>query len=151
MIISITTEKCFNVTLCGQLVKTSQCVCVYIAIYSDLVTPQLKCVHPGCHQCVSTASSVLLAGDRERRHWEPLLFAIAWTSSGYSATKTHVCFCWIPSHCGIEGNESQPASTRDLWPQHRPISKCPPCRCEAISQLLYPAAGSNQVGCGCTW
>ena len=22
---------------------------------------------------------------------------------------------------------------------------------EAIGQLLYPAAGSNQVGCGCTW
>ena len=38
---------------------------------------------------------------------------------------------------------------RDHWPQHRPTSKCLPCRFEAIVQLLHPTAGSNQVGCGC--
>ena len=27
---------------------------------------------------------------------------------------THVRFCWIPSHCGIEGNESRPASKEML-------------------------------------
>ena len=47
--------------------------------------------------------------------------------------------------------KSRPASKRDPWPWHRPTCKCPPCRFEAIGQLLYPAAGSNQVGCGCTW
>ena len=29
--------------------------------------------------------------------------AISWTCYGYWGT--HVRFCWIPSHCGIEGNE----------------------------------------------
>ena len=37
---------------------------------------------------------------------------------------THVRFCSIPSHCGIEGNER-------------------------LDQRLYPAVGSNQVGCSC--
>ena len=27
------------------------------------------------------------------------------TSSGHWATKACVCFCWVPSHCGIKGNE----------------------------------------------
>ena len=46
--------------------------------------------------------------------------------------------------------KSRPADKRDPWPWHRPTCKCPPCRFEANGQLLYPAAGSNQVGCGCT-
>ena len=33
-----------------------------------------------------------------------LLFAISWTCSGNWVTRAHVRFCWIPSHCGIEGN-----------------------------------------------
>ena len=34
-----------------------------------------------------------------------LLFAISWTSFGCWTTKAHIRFCWIPSHCGIDGNE----------------------------------------------
>ena len=43
--------------------------------------------------------------------------------------------------------KSRPASKRDAWPWHIPTGKCPPCRFEAIGQLLNPTAGSNQVGC----
>ena len=47
--------------------------------------------------------------------------------------------------------KSVPASKRDHWPRHRPFGKCPLCRFKATGQLLYPAAGSNKMGCGCTW
>ena len=60
---------------------------------------------------------------------------------------THVRFCWIPSHCGIEGNEKSWVP----WPWHWPIGKSPLCRFKAINQLLYPAAGSDQMGCVRTW
>ena len=66
---------------------------------------------------------------------------------------THIRFCWIPSHCGIDGNEwkSWPAGEGDPWPWHRSSGGCPLCRSETTGQLLHPAAGSNQVGCSCTW
>ena len=32
-------------------------------------------------------------------------YAILWTFSAYWAIKARVRFCWIPSHCSIEGNE----------------------------------------------
>ena len=65
---------------------------------------------------------------------------------------THVRFCWIPSHCGIEGNKkSGSASKIDHWLWHRPTGKYPICRLEATGQLLYPTVASNQVGCSCTW
>ena len=34
-----------------------------------------------------------------------LLIAISWTCSGHWVTRAHVCFWWVPSHCGIDGNE----------------------------------------------
>ena len=65
---------------------------------------------------------------------------------------THI-FCWIPSHCGIDGNErvdQLSKETLDPWPWHRSSGGCPLCRFETTGQLLHPAAGSNQVGCSCT-
>ena len=58
---------------------------------------------------------------------------------------THVHFGWIPSNCGIEGNEkvdqlAKGSLDHDIDPL---------CRFKAINQLLYPAAGSDQMGC--TW
>ena len=44
--------------------------------------------------------------------------------------------------------KSRPACEWDSWPWHRPTCKCPPCRFEAIGQLLYSTTGSNQVECG---
>ena len=40
----------------------------------------------------------------EGENTRTLLFVISWTCSGYWVTETHIHFCWIPSHCGIEGN-----------------------------------------------
>ena len=63
---------------------------------------------------------------------------------------TRVHFCWIPSHCGIDGNE-RPTSKRDPRPRYRPTGKCSLYRYETIGQLLHSEVGSNQVGCSCTW
>ena len=41
---------------------------------------------------------------------------------------THIRFCWIPNHCGIDGNESWPAGEGDPWPWHRSSGGCPLCR-----------------------
>ena len=59
---------------------------------------------------------------------------------------THVRFCWIPSHCGIEGNEKV-----DQLARQRTIGKYPLYRFETTGQLLHSEVGSNQVGCSCTW
>ena len=37
------------------------------------------------------------------------------------------------------------------WPWHGSSGGCPLCKFETTGQLLHPAAGSNQVGCSCTW
>ena len=60
---------------------------------------------------------------------------------------TRVRFC----HCGIDGNERVDQLAKETLDYNIDTSKCPTCRFEAIGQLLYPAAGSNQLGCGCTW
>ena len=38
---------------------------------------------------------------------------------------THVRFCWIPSHCGIEGNEKVDQLAKETLNQDRLIGKCP--------------------------
>ena len=47
--------------------------------------------------------------------------------------------------------KSWPAGEGDPWPWPRSSGGCPLCRFETTGQLLHPAAGSNQVGCSCTW
>ena len=47
--------------------------------------------------------------------------------------------------------KSWPAGKGDPWPWHRSSGGCPLCQFETTGQLLHPAAGSNQVGCSCTW
>ena len=49
--------------------------------------------------------NVLLAGSRGWRHWNPFIWHIMNLLWLLSDKGTHVCFCWIPSHRGIEGNE----------------------------------------------
>ena len=58
---------------------------------------------------------------------------------------TRACFCWIPSHCGIEGKwKSGSASTIDPRPKYKPTGKCPLYRYEATDQLLHSAVGSSK-------
>ena len=64
---------------------------------------------------------------------------------------THVSFCWITNHYGIDGNEKVDQlakGTLDHDIDHL-TGKYPLCRFKATCQLLYPAVGSNQVGCSC--
>ena len=46
-----------------------------------------------------------------------LLFAISWTCSGHRVTRAHVRFCWVPSHCGIDGNERVDQLTKETLDQ----------------------------------
>ena len=65
---------------------------------------------------------------------------------------TRVRFCWMPSHCGIEGNERVDQLAKETLCQDKePPGKCLLYRYEAPGQLLYSAGGSNQGGCSCTW
>ena len=65
---------------------------------------------------------------------------------------TRLRFCWVPSHCGIDGNERvDQLAKRDPRPRYRPTGKCPLYRYETTGQLLHSEVGSNQVGCSCTW
>ena len=70
-----------------------------------------------------------------------------------SDKSTHVRFCWIPSHCGIEGNERVDQLAKETLDQDidRPTGKCPLYSYEAPGKLLHSEIGSNQVGCSCTW
>ena len=66
---------------------------------------------------------------------------------------THVRFCWVPSHCGIDGNWrvdqlANKTLDQDIDPR---VSKCPLYRYETTGQLLHSEVGSNQVGCSCTF
>ena len=96
--------------------------------------------------------NVLLAGDWGRRHWEPFYLpyhepplVVEWQRHTYSFlldTKP----LWHRRKW-----KSWPAGEGDPWPWHRSSGGCPLCRFETTCQLLHPAAGSNQLGCSCTW
>ena len=47
--------------------------------------------------------------------------------------------------------KSWPAGEGDPCPWHRSSGGCPLCIFETTGPILHPAAGSNQVGCSCTW
>ena len=96
--------------------------------------------------------NVLLAGDRRRRRWEPFYLPYHELPLVIERQR-HTCSLLLDTEPLWHRGKwmSRPASKRDPWTQSRPTSKNPPCRFEAIDQLLYPAAGSNQMGCGCTW
>ena len=67
-----------------------------------------------------------------------------WTSNAWllNNKRIHVRFCWITSHCGIEGNERvDQLAKRDPWLWQRPTGECPLYRFEAtgnsyIQQLV---------------
>ena len=54
---------------------------------------------------------------------------------------THVRFCWVPSHCGIDGNESVDQLAKETLDQD----------IDPLASVHYSEIGSNQVGCSCTW
>ena len=67
---------------------------------------------------------------------ENLFIAIQWTSHGYWATKAHVLNCsFLLDTEPLWHRGKWSASKRDPWPRHKPTSKCPPCRFEAMGLL----------------
>ena len=68
---------------------------------------------------------------------------------------THIRFCWIPSHCGIEGNERVDQLAKETLDQEiNPLASVHYTDLkpfEAIGYLLHSEVGSNQVEFGCTW
>ena len=84
---------------------------------------------------------------------------------------TRVRFCWVLSHCGIDGNKRVGQLAKETLEQDidplasihftdmkplvnsyiRPTGKCPLYKYETTGQLLHSEVGSIQVGCSCTW
>ena len=66
---------------------------------------------------------------------------------------THVGFCRIPSHCGIEGNESVDQLARESLDHDKDrVTNAHYADLKPLTgQLLYTPVGSNQMRCGCTW
>ena len=78
--------------------------------------------------------------------------AISWTSCGYWVIKAYmfVSAGYQPT-VALRKMKKLTSQQRCQWPWYWPISKSPLCRCKAINQLLYPAAGSDRMGCVGTW
>ena len=64
---------------------------------------------------------------------------------------TRVRFCWVPSHCGIDGNERVDQLEKETLDQD--IDPLASVHYTYMKPLFnsYIEVGSNQVGCGCTW
>ena len=54
---------------------------------------------------------------------------------------THVRVCWIPSHCGIEGNERVDQLAQGTFDHIEPLASIHNANFEATGQLLYTAVG----------
>ena len=96
--------------------------------------------------------NVLLAGDWRWRNWEPFYLpyhepplVVEWQRHKYSFL-LDTKLLWHRWKWN-----SWPTGEGDPWPWHRSSGGCPLCRFETTGQPLHPAAGSNQVGCSCTW
>ena len=95
-----------------------------------------------CHACKRLRGKIL----------RTLSSAISWTSCSYWMIKAHM-FVSVGYQATVALREmkSWQVSKGVPWPWHWPIGKSPLCRFKAINQLLYPAAGSDQMGCVRTW
>ena len=76
--------------------------------YSHHTGTELLLLHgPSSPRCSSLLwLNVLLAGNRGRRYWESFYLPYHEPLCLLSDKGSSVRFCWIPSHCGIKGNES---------------------------------------------
>ena len=75
---------------------------------------------------------------------DPFIFHIISLLWSLSDKGIGVPFCWVPSHCGIDGNERVDQLAKET------LGKCPLYRYETTGQLLHSEVGSNKVGCSCT-
>ena len=77
--------------------------------------------------------------------WHIMNLFWSWSDKG-----TRVRFWWVPSHCGIDGNERVDQLAKETLDQDiDPLANVN--RYETTGQLLHSEVGSNQVGCSCTW
>ena len=135
-------------TTCHQLSKRLPDNSTIFAAEATAITLALnyyRYMGPSSPRCSSLLwLNVLLAGDRGRRHREP--FYLPYHEPPLVIERQrHTCSFLLDTELLWHWVKwkSRPASKRGHWPWRRPTGICPPCRFEAIGQLLYPAAGSN--------
>ena len=112
--------------------------------YMDLVKHDVV-VYPDSMSCLQAIEGE----DTEN----PLICHIMNLLWALSDKGTRVHFCWVPSHCGIRGNEivdqlAKETVDHDIDPLatvHYADLK------PVVIPFLYPTGGSNQVGCVYTW
>ena len=118
-----------------------------------VVVKQIQSNQPVHHDVVvySDSMSCLLAIEGEDFE-NPFICHIMNLLWSLSDKGTRVRFCWVPSHCGIDGNERVDHLAKETLDQDiDPTGKCPLYRYETTGQLLHSEVSSNQVGCSCTW
>ena len=95
-------------TICHQLSKRLPDNSTIFAAEATAITLALdyyRHMDPVQHDVVFYSDSMSCRRLRVKT-WKTLSFVISWTFSGHWHNKsTCVRFCWVPSHCGIEGNE----------------------------------------------
>ena len=65
---------------------------------------------------------------------------------------TRVRFCWVPSHCGIDGNERVDQLAKETLDQDiDPLANVHYTDMKPLINSYIQKFGSNQVGCSCTW
>ena len=64
---------------------------------------------------------------------------------------TRVRFCWVPSHCGIDGDERVDQLAKETLDQDIDPWQVSTIQIWTTGQLLHSEVGSNQVGCICAW
>ena len=95
--------------ICRQLSKRLPNNRTIFAVEATAITLALdyyRYMDPVKHNIVVYSdSNVLLAGDWGRNYWKLIICHIMNLPWALSDKGTRARFCWVPSHCGIEGNE----------------------------------------------
>ena len=141
-------------TTCRQLSKRlsdNSTIFAAEATYITLVLNYYRHMGPPVHHDVVVYSDSLsclqaIEGEDTKNPFICHIMNLLWLLSNKG---THVRFCWIPSHCGIEGNEKVDQLATETLDQD--IDRLASVHYTDLKPLVNSYVGSNQVGCSCTW
>ena len=148
--------SCRQFTTCPQLSKRLPNNSTIFATEATAITLALdyyRYMDPVKHDVVVYSDSMsCLQGIEGEDTENPIICHIMNFLWALSDKGTCVRFCWVPSHCGIEGNEIVDQLAKETLDHDiDPLATVHFADFEACGEFLYPTGGSNQVGCVDTW